>query len=138
MVKTATESSPASGREVAWRTLRWASAAILFLQLVDAAGNVRDMPPHLRAGAALFSFGWVTLIAILVYGVWKQARWALWVGGILAGVSVVLLPVSTLGVLQVGSVEIGTSPLESLFAWLQTAANAAFLVGLVLLRRARE
>jgi len=84
------------------------------------------------AGAVAAALAGIVLIRLLVaYGAWYRARWAAWTGGILAVLSV-SAPLVTF---RTGSLEITDNPLTFALGWAIAAAGAAFMVGLVLVKR---
>jgi len=141
--QSATHHSPSlPGRSSrGWRILQ-AAATAGFILAVAALGSVATAEPHLRAPAALLLGGLTAIRGLVAYGARRQARWAAWAGGVLAGVLVLwlgfMLPVAGLLAAAGGSIEVSLPPLFLALAVGQAAANVAFLYGLLVLRRERS
>lgn len=125
----------------AWKLLRTAALATLVFQLAGSVELVVSGTPANRLGNALFSLGWLTLIGILAYGVSLRTRWALWMFG---GYAVLSIPSFILPqvLLRLSTVEVGGMTVKSLTVastvvdLLSVVASAVFIYGLVRLRQA--
>lgn len=129
--------SPAArpGHSLAWKTLRGAAAVAFVLGVINAIPAVQNSPVVERAATGAFMLGLVILSGLVLYGVWQLERWALWAGGIMAGMILGIIPFSFL--LRVNGQSLSFSTFDIIVACLQCGAYAAFLVGLFLLRAER-
>jgi hypothetical protein len=127
----------------AWKTLRVAAVASLLLQVAGSVDLVLSDVPANRLGNALFSLGWLTLVGIVTYGVTLRGRWALWLGGGYAALSVPLILVTQI-LPRVTTVELpgftvkGITPASTVIDLLSLVASLLFLYGLVSLRKAKS
>lgn len=122
----------------AWRVLRYSSVTALALELTDAMILIFGAGAGERGPVALFAFGWVLFVGVVVYGVWHRMRWALWVGGVYAVLAILTFPFSNQASLQLGATTFRSTGISSMISWLLVAAYAVFLYGLARLRRARR
>jgi hypothetical protein len=96
--------------------------------------------PANRLGNTLFSLGWLTLVGIVAYGVSLRARWALWLAG---GYAVLSIPAFLLPqiLLRLFTVEVGGMTIKDLtlastvIDLLSAVASAVFIYGLLRLRQ---
>jgi hypothetical protein len=118
---------------------QWAATAAFALAAVACSVAVSTSAPSLRTTALLWTGGLVLFRALAAYGVWYRTRWGAWLGGVLATFSVLLFPLLAWASVQTPSgARFESTPLSVVLAWLQVAANAAFLLGLFLVRRERR
>lgn len=125
----------------AWKLLRAAALAILAFQVAGGVELFVSGPPAERLGNALFSLGWLTLLGIVAYGISLRARWALWLEG---GYAVLSIPaflltqiLPRLFTVEVGGMRIKDLTLAStVIDLLSAVASAVFIYGLLRLRQA--
>jgi hypothetical protein len=107
-----------------------AAFASLGLSIIGIPLYVLENPPEVKAAVGMGMFGLTLLRGLVAYGAWYRTRWAAWVGALLALVSV-LAPFVEMPAQ-------GESPLTLPLLWLDTLANAAFLIGLGMLLSGRR
>jgi hypothetical protein len=120
--------------EAAWKVVFVAACASVALELFSIPAFVAGTTAALRLPYGLALFGLAMLRALVCYGIRFHAAWAAWLGGGLAVVTV-LSPTTEL---QAGPLLFTESILSATLGWLHAAVDAAFLVGLFLVRRARN
>lgn len=117
----------------AWGLLTGAAAASALLALVAAGVTLAASDASLRAGLAFGALGLALLRGAVAYGVWLHARWALWVGGLLALLNL-LLPLLSLGVqVEATGTKLELTGASAILAWLLALCGLTFLAGLGML-----
>ena len=117
--------------------------ASFVLQVAGSVELVFSGLPADRLGNALFSAGWLTLVGIVTYGVTLRGRWALWLGGGYAVLSVPAILLTQI-VPRISTIELpgvtvkGITPASTVIDLLSLLASALFLYGLVALRKAKR
>jgi hypothetical protein len=119
--------------EAAWKWVFLAACASVAVELLSIPVFVSGTTPGLRLPYGLALVGLAFLRALIAYGVRFHARWAAWLGGVLAVVTI-LSPTTEF---DTGSLLFTESVLSAALGWLHAAVDAAFLIGLFLVRRAR-
>lgn len=97
--------------------------------------------PADRLGTALFSAGWLVLVGIVTYGVALRARWAVWLAG---GYAILSIPAILLTqilfrifTVQLGGLTVkGITLASTVIDLLSAIASAVFIYGLISLRKA--
>jgi hypothetical protein len=114
-----------------WRLVQVSACAAIALDAVGIPVSLQgagSAPATIAVGLALL--GILLLRALVAYGAWHRARWAAWVGGILAVLSAAGPFVSVRG----GSLEMVDNGLSLALGWAIAAAGAAFLVSLLIVK----
>jgi hypothetical protein len=127
-----TRSPPAEKPRVpaGWQIVRLAAAAAVVVDLVGIPLYVTGTSPELRLPYALAALGLLVVRGLALYGAWYRTRWSAWLGAVLA-VGNLLGPF-------VGSTAITETAVTRLLGILGATAGAAFLAGLIVIRRARR
>ena len=124
-----------------WRIARVAFLVALALEVADGLIGLLETDPSLRV-SGLATAGQLALVGLAAYGVWRRTRWGAWLGGVIAVLVVVLLPLSLLApqtrTMEIGPAQIGASPLSLVVMGTKILAYAVFLAGLLRARFARR
>jgi hypothetical protein len=132
-----TDSTGASGRSsVGWRIVQWAATVAFAVQVVAVGATLGASSGALIAGA-LVPFGFALIRGLAAYGLWHRARWAAWLGGVIAVITVVSTPVFIASAVEAGPHTFANTSFSVVLGWAQVAAGLAFLAGLAVLRLAR-
>lgn len=117
-----------------------AALAALVLALIAAVVSIASQAPESRVISLLVNGALLTLQALVAYGAWMRARWALWSGMALSAfwllVLVIVLTLS--GSAKEFGAKTQTTQLSICLAWGLIAANAIFLaaaLGVLIPRR---
>jgi len=116
-----------------WQVIRVAALAALALDLVSVpvylASSVGSAP-KLRLPYMLMGIGLVLVRGLIAYGAWFRARWAMWIGGVLAVCSIGGLFVN----FSAGGQQLfGDSLLTLALNWGAALVAGAFLTGMMML-----
>ena len=124
-----------------WRVARLAFLVALVLEAVDGLVGILETDPSLRV-SGLATVGQLALVGLAAYGVWRRTRWGAWLGGVIAVLAVVLLPLSLLSPqtrdMQLGAAQLGASPLSLAVMAAKVLAYAIFLAALLRIRLSRR
>lgn len=123
--------------EQAWARLTWAAVAAAALAMAALLSSVQRNEGVLRVPAAEFTGILFILRLVVVLGVRQRARWGLWLGGVLAGATLLCIP-ATIGGAYVVTKNWPDTTLTLGIAILQWLVNGLFLVLLLYLRRAER
>lgn len=90
-----------------------------------------------RFGYALFSIGWLVLTGILTYCIWQRMRWAVLLGGVIAGLAIPIYLFTPFLRVEVQGETLRSSPFSTAVDLTSAAACAVLLFGLWRLRQSR-
>ena len=124
-----------------WRVARLAFVTALALEAVDGLVGLLETDPSLRV-SGLATAGQLALVGLAAYGVWRGTRWGAWLGGVIAVLAVLLLPLSLLSPqtrdMQIGAAQLGASALSLAVVGAKVLAYAVFLAALLRIRLTRR